>query len=73
MTENELIAELVKELTLPDYDPENEVTAKLLAPKLNLSEGKTLLRLKAKVEAGEMSSRWVKLPTGYKALAFRKA
>lgn len=72
MTENELIAELVKELTLPDYDPENEVTAKLLAPKLNLSEGKTLIALKRKEAAGELTSRWVKLPSGYKALAFRK-
>lgn len=73
MTENELLNELVKELTLPDYDPETEVTAKMLAPKLNLSEGKTLERLKTKVAAGELTCQWVKLPSGYKALAFRKA
>ena len=73
MTENELLDELVKELTLPDFDPETEVTAKLLAPRLNLSEGKTLARLKEKVDAGELAWRWVKLPMGYKAMAFRKA
>ena len=72
MTENELLDELARELVLPDIDTDNEVTARQLAPRLNLSEGKTLSRLKDKVAAGEMSCRWVKLPSGYKALAFRK-
>lgn len=72
MTENELLAELIKELSLPDIDPE-EVTSQMLADYTGVSWSTADSTLKAKVDAGLLTKRQVKLPNRRVATAYRKA
>ena len=71
MTENELLTELLKELTLPDIAPD-EVTAVMLSESLNCSWSKAAAVLKTKLAAGELTSRQVRTANGKPATAYRK-
>ena len=72
MTENELLNELAKELTLPDIEPD-EVTAVMLSESVNCSWSKAASVLKTKLAAGELTARKVRTPEGKIATAYRKA
>jgi len=72
MTENELLTELLKELTLPDIE-KDEVTAVMLSESLNCSWSKAAAVLKMKLAAGELTARKVRTPEGKPATAYRKA
>ena len=72
MTEYELLEELAKELGLPDIEPD-EVTAQSVADYTGVSWCKAAVVLKAKLAAGELTSRKVRTPEGKIATAYRKA
>jgi len=72
MTEFELLEELAKELSLPDIE-DDEVTAQLVADYTGCSWSKASAVLKAKLAAGEVTSRKVRTPEGKIATAYRKA
>lgn len=72
LTENELLAELVRELTVPPIEPD-EVTCKMIQDGTGLSDNKAMSFLKDKVAAGELTTRNVRLPNGRVVMAFRKA
>jgi len=71
MTEFELLEELAKELGLPDIEPD-EVTAQSVADYTGCSWNKAAAVLKAKLAAGEVTSRKVRTPEGKIATAYRK-
>ena len=71
MTEFELLEELAKELGLPDIEPD-EVTAQSVAVYTGCSWSKASAVLKAKLAAGEVTSRKVRTPEGKIATAYRK-
>jgi len=72
MTENELLEELARELSLPTL-ADDEVTAVMLSESVNCSWSKAASVLKAKLAAGELTSRKVRTPEGKIATAYRKA
>ena len=72
MTEFELLEELARELSLPELEPD-EVTAQGVANHTGVSWGKAAAVLKAKLAAGELTSRKVRTPEGKIATAYRKA
>lgn len=72
MTENELLAELARELSLPEIDTSIEITAQMLAHRLNMGERNALSILRKREQAGELISRYVRSENGRKILAFRK-
>ena len=72
MTENELLEELAKELSLPALE-EGEVTAQMVADYTGVSNSQAMRTLKAKETAGLLKSRMVKLPNNHPARAYRKA
>ena len=71
MTEYELLEELARELSLPEIEPD-EVTAQLVADCTGCSWSKAAAVLKAKLAAGEVTSRKVRTPEGKIATAYRK-
>ena len=71
MTEYELLEELARELSLPEIEPD-EVTAQLVADYTGCSWSKAASVLKAKLAAGELTSRKVRTPEGKIATAYRK-
>jgi len=71
MTENELLLELEQLLGIPEIEPD-EITVSMLAEKLKISPKNVRERLKAMVEAGQLTSRLVRLPDGYRCIAYRK-
>ena len=71
MTEFELLEELARELSLPEIEPD-EVTAQLVADYTGCSWSKASAALKAKLAAGEVTSRKVRTPEGKIATAYRK-
>ena len=71
MTEFELLEELQKELGLPDIEPD-EVTAQLVADYTGVAWCTADRALKAKEQAGIVTSRKVKLPNRRIATAYRK-
>ena len=71
MTENELLLELEQLLGIPEIEPD-EITVSMLAEKLKISPKNVRERLKAMVEAGQLTSRTVRLPDGYRCIAYRK-
>lgn len=72
MTEYELLEELAKELSLPSLE-EGEVTAAMVADYTGVSTSQAMRALKAKEQAGLLTSRMVKMPNNHPARAFRKA
>lgn len=72
MTENELLKELAKELSLPALE-EGEVTAQMVADYTGVSNSQAMRTLKAKETAGLLKSRMVKMPNNHPARAYRKA
>ena len=72
MTEFELLEELAKELSLPSLE-EGEVTAQMVADYTGCSWTKAAATLKAKLAAGELTSRQVRTQNGKPATAYRKA
>ena len=70
MTENELLYELTKELSVPEIET-NEVTAKMLAEKLNITPRMAYEILTKKVEAGILKKRYVR-GSHQRILAFSK-
>ena len=72
MTEFELLEELRKELGLPDIT-DDEVTAQSVADYTGCSWSKAASVLKAKLGAGELTSRQVRTRNGKPATAYRKA
>ena len=72
MTDFGLLEELAKELGLPDMD-EGDVTAHLVADYTGCSWSKAAAVLKAKLAAGELTSRQVRTHNGKPATAYRKA
>jgi hypothetical protein len=72
MTEFELLEELARELSLPELEPD-EVTAQGVADYTGVSWSKAAAVLKAKLAAGELTSRKVRTPEGKIATAYRKA
>jgi len=71
MTENELLDELSKELYVPEIEPD-EITVSMLAEKLKIVPKNARDKLKAMVESGQLTSRVVRLPDGYRCIAYRK-
>ena len=71
LTEFELLEELARELSLPEIEPD-EVTAQLVADYTGCSWRKAAAVLKAKLAAGEVTSRKVRTPEGKIATAYRK-
>ena len=71
LTEFELLEELARELSLPDIEPD-EVTAASVAEYTGVSWRKAAAVLKAKLAAGEVTSRKVRTPEGKIATAYRK-
>jgi len=71
MTENELLAELLRELYVPEIEP-NEITTKMLAEKLNITNRAAYSKLMEMVEAGRLKKRYVKVNGSRKVLAFSK-
>ena len=70
MTENELLAELVKELVMPEIE-EHEITVQILANETGLSTKQALSILRKKEQDGLLKSRWVR-GQYRKMLAFSK-
>ncbi len=71
MTENELLIELERELSLPEIE-NDEVTAAMLSESANCSWSTADRVLKDKEAAGELTSRKVKLPNRRIATAYRR-
>ena len=71
MTEYELLEELARELSLPEIEPD-EVTAQSVADYTGVSWCRAAAVLKAKLAAGELTSRKVRTPEGKIATAYRK-
>lgn len=71
MTENELLCELEQLLGIPEIEPD-EITVSMLAEKLKISPKNVRERLKSMVESGQLTSRTVRLPDGYRCIAYRK-
>ena len=71
MTENELLLELEQLLGIPEIEPD-EITVSMLAEKLKISPKNVRERLKSMVESGQLTSRTVRLPDGYRCIAYRK-
>ena len=71
MTENELLCELEQLLGIPEIEPD-EITVSMLAEKLKISPKNVRERLKAMVDSGQLTSRTVRLPDGYRCIAHRK-
>ena len=71
MTEFELLEELARELSLPSLE-DDEVTAASVAEYTGVSWSKAAAVLKAKLAAGELTSRKVRTPEGKIATAYRK-
>ena len=71
MTENELLMELEQLLGVPEIEPD-EITVSMLAEKLKISPKNVRERLKSMVESGQLTSRTVRLPDGYRCIAYRK-
>lgn len=71
MTENELLEELYKELSVPEIET-NEITVKMLADKLNVTTRAAYTQLMEMVESGRLKKRYVKVNGSRKVLAFSK-
>jgi len=71
MTENELLVELEQLLGVPSIESD-EVTVAMLTEKLKISPKNVRERLNALVESGQLTSRTVRLPDGYRCIAYRK-
>ena len=71
MTENELLAELLKELKLPDIEFD-EVTAVMLSELAECSWSTADRVLKNKLAAGQLTARQVRTQNGRPATAYRK-
>ena len=71
MTEYELLEELAKELGYPEIE-DDEVTAQMVAEYTGCSWSKAAAVLKAKLAAGELTSRQVRTRNGKPATAYRK-
>ena len=71
MTENELLEELARELSVPEIET-NEITVKMLADKLNVTTRAAYTQLMDMVELGRLKKRYVKVNGSRKVLAFSK-
>ena len=71
MTEFELLEEQAKELGYPEIE-DDEVTAQMVAEYTGCSWSKAAAVLKAKLAAGELTSRQVRTRNGKPATAYRK-
>ena len=71
MTENELLNELARELSVPEIES-NEITVKMLAERLNVTGRTAYQQLMDMVEAGKLKKRYVKTKGSRKVLAFSK-
>ncbi len=71
MTEYELLEELAKELGYPEIE-DDEVTAQMVAEYTGIAWCTADRSLKAKEQAGIVTSRKVKLPNRRIATAYRK-
>jgi hypothetical protein len=72
MTENELLAELVAELTLAPVDPKTEITVQILCVETGKSENAIRTMLERKVKNGELTVRWANY-SGCRVKAYRRA
>lgn len=59
--EYNLLADLVAELSIPDYDPNKHVTAKALAKSLGVSHRRAYERLERMVDEGKLKKEWVRV------------
>lgn len=73
MTENELLAELIKLNYIEPVDPEVEVTHAMLAQSLGVSERQASNILTNEVKAGRLVSRKARGANGNQVKAYRKA
>jgi predicted transcriptional regulator len=73
MTENELLAELIKLNYIEPVDPETEVTHAMLAQSLGISERQATTILQGEVKAGRLTVREARAQSGFKVKAYRKA
>lgn len=73
MTENELLAELIKLNYIEPVDPDNEVTHAMLAQSLGVSERQASNILTNEVKAGRLVSRKARGANGNQVKAYRKA
>ena len=71
MTENELLAELVAELSVPPIDPD-EITTKMVCDATGMNHSSVRARLEGMVSEGRLTSRRVQLPNGKLATAYRR-
>lgn len=71
ITENELLAELFKELHVPEI-AEGEITASMLSASLNIGERAALYKLQKLEKQGKLTSRWVRLSSNGRGWAFKK-
>ena len=65
--------EQMKEETLPDYDPATEITIGDLEKKLGCSRSRVERMIEEKEKSGQLRFRYVILPTGQRAKAYRPA
>ena len=72
MTENELLTELVAELSLAPVDPKTEITVQILCVETGKSENAVRSVLNEKVRKGELTVRWASCPKG-KVKAYSRA
>lgn len=72
MTENELLDEIARILSIPPIAPD-EVTAQMVVDKTGVSWGCAKKYLEGERTAGLLQSRRVRLPNGKVAEAFRRA
>lgn len=72
MTENELLAELIKLNYIEPVDPEVEVTHAMLAQSLGISERQATTILQGEVKAGRLVMREARAQNGFKVKAYRK-
>lgn len=71
MTENELLDELARELSIPAIEP-NEITTKMLSDKLNITNRSAYTKLMDMVNSGRLKKRYVSVNGSRKMLAFSK-
>lgn len=73
MTENELLAELIKLNYIEPVDPEVEVTHAMLAQSLGISERQATTILQGEVKAGRLVMREARAQNGFKVKAYKRA
>lgn len=72
MTENELLAELIKLNYIEPIDPEVEVTHAMLAQSLGISERQATTILQGEVKAGRLTERTARAQNGFKVKAYKR-